>query len=297
MKDVLIPHRDADPQRIDLRLVDEKQFGELKREIEQFEPEVFHFHGHGDGSGGVTLPHNPRKALSEFRFTSDAMQSGVNTEGRTVASLFSDYQPQLVLLTACDSALEEVPFADVAQQLADVGIGIPAVVAMQFKLKPETAIKFADAFYDTLIDGEPIAPAFAAGLNRLTAENAAELGSLSATRDFGTPVLFLNSTAGRLVARGDKDRGGASALDTRAPDAAPRVHGCVFCGAAEADNFCLECGRPTKCPACGKTYRTKGKFCGGCGAEVGLGAEAKPVKLRAVSTKPDPPAQQVSALP
>ena len=294
IKAVLTPHEAAAVPRIELCVVQDRQFGELKREIEQFKPEVFHFHGHGDGSGGVTLPHKPRKALAELRFTGDELDEGVNTGGQTAASLFSDYQPQLVLLTACDSALGEVPFADVAQQLGDVGVGIPAVVAMQFKVRPETAISFAERFYEALIDGDPIAPAFAAGLDALTDENAEARGALGATRDFGTPVLFLNSTAGRLVARADRERAAGPALDTRVPGARD-VHVCVFCGAAEPQAYCWQCGRPTHCK-CGETYRKEANFCGGCGAEVRFGSPTNP-PLRALPDQPDLPEQQASALP
>lgn len=295
MTDVLTPHRDANPARIDLRLADGLRFGELKHEIEDFKPNVFHFHGHGDGSGGVTLPHARRKGLTEFRFTSENTDSGVDTDAEAVASLFRHHQPQLILISACDTALDEVPFADVAQQLAE--IGVPAVAAMQFKLKPTTATKFAEGFYEELIKGALIAPAFAAGLEKLTVENATEHGSMRATRDFGTPVLFLNSTESRLVTRTDSDRTDNSSPDTRAEYPPPGQRECVYCGwVGPRSKFCGDCGREVVCKSCGEPIVPPGVFCIGCQRRIPLpprddGSASDAPNLRVVQPKAGPPQQ------
>jgi CHAT domain len=259
MRTILEAREGTENPDVTLRVSENEPFGKLKATVEQFRPDIFHFHGHGDGGGGLYLPHPRRKRLHELSFSAQPLDDGVATTGQTIAALFTDYQPKLVILTACDTALAEVPFADVAQQLADKGI--PAVVAMQFKLSVPTAEAFAERFYAALIDGEYIEPAFSAALSQLTERNAEEIGALDATRTFGTPVLFVNDPQGRLVAHVDAESVGGGIIDTGKPKPAA----CVFCGFEAVGDFCGKCGMPSTCPACKTPYPSDVTFCLHCG--------------------------------
>jgi formylglycine-generating enzyme required for sulfatase activity/ABC-type branched-subunit amino acid transport system substrate-binding protein len=101
---------------------------------------------------------------------------------------------RLVFLNACETARVSKqagldPFAGVAAAM--VMAGIPAVVAMQFPITDEAAIRFAGRFYPLLAAGEPVD--YAVGQGRL-AIRVAE----SETLEWATPVLFMRAPDGAI---------------------------------------------------------------------------------------------------
>ena len=98
---------------------------------------------------------------------------------------------KLAFLQACETASAAAPdpyvsFSGVARQLA--ALGLPAVIAMQYRIKAELATAFADAFYDALItENKPVDMAVEAGRQAI--------GDVHDDRDrlaFGLPVVYLS---------------------------------------------------------------------------------------------------------
>lgn len=98
----------------------------------------------------------------------------------------------LVSLTACEGGASDDPqgFSGIAPQL--VQRGIPAVVAMQYKVRIKTARLFLEEFYLAIAEGKPVdwATQWARGAI------AQEYGI--ADREFATPVLYMRAKGGNV---------------------------------------------------------------------------------------------------
>lgn len=144
---------------------------------------VLHFVGHG--------------GFSELRgegvlvFEGEDGQ-GIPVGGPSLAYLLQDHPSlRLAVLNACNGARasHEDAFAGTAQAL--VQHGVPAVIAMQSEVMDETACSFAEKFYRALADGLPVDACVGEVRRALAAERNPE---------WGTPVLYLRATDGRLFA-------------------------------------------------------------------------------------------------
>jgi hypothetical protein len=69
--------------------------------------------------------------------------------------------------------------------------GLPAVIAMQAEVQDETSCRFAEKFYQALAAGLPVDACVGEVRKALAAERNPE---------WGTPVLYLRATDGRLFA-------------------------------------------------------------------------------------------------
>ena len=144
---------------------------------------VLHFVGHG--------------GFSELRgegvlVFDDGAGGGVPVGGPSLAYLLQDHPSlRLAVLNACDGARvsPENIFAGTAQVLAQHGV--PAVIAMQSEVMDETACGFAEKLYRALASGLPIDACVGEVRRALAAERNPE---------WGTPVLYLRATDGRLFA-------------------------------------------------------------------------------------------------
>ncbi|HEX3529740.1 MAG TPA: CHAT domain-containing protein [Thermoanaerobaculia bacterium] len=144
---------------------------------------VLHFVGHG--------------GFSELRgegvlVFEDEEGKGVPVGGPSLAYLLQDHPSlRLAVLNACNGARgsEENTFAGTAQVL--VQHGVPAVIAMQSEVMDETACSFAEKFYQALAAGLPVDACVGEVRRALAAERNPE---------WGTPVLYLRATDGRLFA-------------------------------------------------------------------------------------------------
>jgi hypothetical protein len=104
--------------------------------------------------------------------------------------------PQLVVLHLCDSD-DEV--AEHLEQVAPAFImaGIPAVLAMQYPMQPQTCWPFVHTFYDRLANGENVGDAVQLARRELEWNKEP-----AQARQFGIPVLFMQSKVdGSLVQR------------------------------------------------------------------------------------------------
>jgi hypothetical protein len=179
--------------------VDHATIERLSRELAAGTTDVFHFAGHGvpDAivleSDDADAPDGGKamggKATGGAPVRLSAEQLGVNLLGQGA---------QLAVLGACDSGRRDQAdaWSGVATEL--IGAGVPAVVAMQYKIGDRNAIDFGQAFYRSLAAGLPVDAAVAAG--RLAVFNRME--PLKAQprragfwRDWGVPVLYLRSGA------------------------------------------------------------------------------------------------------
>lgn len=153
---------------------------------------VFHFAGHGDfrremGARPGTYTGTGFLALGAERI--DSEQVGLNLRSQGV---------RLAVLSGCNTGRREgvSVWSGIAPAL--VKVGIPAVVANQYRIQDRCAIAFGRQFYRALAGGLPVERAVAAG--RIGAYNADKSG-----RDWGVPVLYLRAGDGAIFA-GAADR-------------------------------------------------------------------------------------------
>ena len=97
---------------------------------------------------------------------------------------------RLVVLNACQTA--QTSASDVSMGVAPglVKIGVPAVVAMQFKIPDESAIEFSKEFYTTLAETFQVDRAVSEARRKMFIN--LEAGRI----DWGIPVLFIRKDDG-----------------------------------------------------------------------------------------------------
>lgn len=143
---------------------------------------IFHFIGHGG--------FNPR---SDEGLIVLAGENGRAFElTATNLARLLDHRPlKLVLLNACEGA--RGGNIDVFSSTASILIrsGVPAVLAMQYEITDGAAIEFSRSFYRAVAQGMPLEGAV------VEARKAISI-AVNNTVEWGTPVLYLRSTNGRL---------------------------------------------------------------------------------------------------
>lgn len=154
----------------------------LQRTLRRGEYHILHYVGHGgydeQSQDGVLLLEGM-----------DGRRRPVS--GQDLGTLLHDHRSlRLVVLNSCEGARSSPtdPFAGAAQSL--VQQGIPAVIAMQFEITDEAAITLSHEFYSALADGYAVDTALG------EARKAIFAGGNEV--EWGTPVLYMRSTSGRL---------------------------------------------------------------------------------------------------
>lgn len=138
---------------------------------------ILHFIGHGtyarDQEHGTLL-----------------FQDGLVTDDQLATILRDQDSLRLVILNACEGAhgSRAERFSGVAQSL--VHAGIPAVIAMQFRITDSAAIAFARSFYQEIARGLPVDAALAGARKTMYSRRHFV--------EWGTPVLFSRSPDGDL---------------------------------------------------------------------------------------------------
>src|SRR5262245_49863741 len=125
---------------------------------------ILHFVGHSGFTGDeeAAVQAVTGDAISEVDpggviYLEDENRHKVPISDSQLVTLLGDLNLRLVVLNSCEGARSSTldPFADIAPAI--VGLGIPAVLAMQFEISDEAAIKFADELYQSLlVRQEPI---------------------------------------------------------------------------------------------------------------------------------------------
>lgn len=172
--------------RVKLHEFPDADSAELDRALD-VDPHLLHFAGHGDfdpggsGRGCLILRGEAGKA---FPVDSDLFAARVR--GR---------RTRFVMLSACHGGTRaaRTPWSGVASSL--LGVGVPAVVAMQADVNDDSAICFARRFYAALAAGKPLDTAVVDA--RLEIVN--QLGRDE--RDFAVPVVYLDAFDGAIFPR------------------------------------------------------------------------------------------------
>ncbi len=152
-------------------------FTNLRKYNESFKPDILHFIGHGRLKGD-----DPQLA-----FVSDDDEKNADwCESAALRFLIREQTPSLLVLQACETAAPSTGpgFMSLASSLLKVNV--PAIVAMQFEVRNETAIEFSKAFYGALAEGQEISEAVQQGRSSIT-RNIRRWRE----REFGAPVLFM----------------------------------------------------------------------------------------------------------
>jgi hypothetical protein len=169
--------------------------------------DLFHFAGHGGlehGIGYLALP--PDEAGAVERLPADRLAGMLRQAGVRVA-----------VLGACESGRRDgnSPWDGVATAL--VGAQVAAVVAMQYRIRDSSAIKFARGLYTALAVGLSIDEAVAAG--RLAVYDPDDLSS-----SWGIPVLYSRSPGGVIFPHlSERDSASADALRTSVRTVVERI--------------------------------------------------------------------------
>jgi hypothetical protein len=154
----------------------------LQSRLRQGDIHILHFIGHGY--------FDPESNEGGLIFESDDRHSREVNVGRLGVLLHDHESLRLIFLNACEGARGGYTdsFAGTAQRL--VQQGIPAVLAMQFKVSDQAAITLSHAFYSAMADGYPVDTALA------EARKAVYTGGDDL--EWGTPVLYLRAPDGRI---------------------------------------------------------------------------------------------------
>jgi hypothetical protein len=182
---------EEDRERLDVRIVDHWDRDQIDAELKNA-PHVVHIIGHArhirDGGGRmraeIELPgadgtpqwNNPQWVVE--------LLTRYKAEGR---------EPKLVILHLCE--MKPFDFTASFERLAPelVEAGIPAVLAMQYPMSATAARRFTSTFYGRLAAGDEI--------DQIVQEARWDMRSrLNDDRLIGTPVLYMQSRDGRLVA-------------------------------------------------------------------------------------------------
>lgn len=167
---------------VDYERLDHVTLDSLQDTLQTFKPHIFHYIGHGyfdeeEQDGGLLFEDNDYKG----EFVSSTKLTTALKDHNTL---------RLILLNACNGARTPTtvldPFAGTAQRL--VKAGLPAVLAMQFKISDQSAIKFSQEFYEAVALAYPIDAALAVARKSISYQNS----------EWGTPVLFMRTTDSQL---------------------------------------------------------------------------------------------------
>jgi hypothetical protein len=173
-----------DNPRIEATFVLEATLETLLQGTEQ--AHLFHFAGHGDFERGMGAQPGTTEGTGYLVLEDgygdprpiDAYQVGLQLRRAGV---------RVAVLGACESGRRDDVnvWSSVAAALLKAGLG--AVVGMQYTVRDDCAIAFADAFYRALVAGLPIDAAMTAGRLAIAQIDA---------RDWGVPVLYLRAQDG-----------------------------------------------------------------------------------------------------
>ena len=168
----------VDAGQVEIILCEHTTHEKLHLALLENTPDVVHFIGHAE--------YNPGKRQGFLHLENEdshALRLGASEAAR----MFRRYRTNLVVLNACDTATGA--WAGLAPAL--VRAEIPAVVAMQWPVEDQAAIRFTRLFYKALSLGKTIDECVAEGRLGVSAGG-------SDPNDWAAPVLFLRSLSGQL---------------------------------------------------------------------------------------------------
>ena len=158
--------------RVDVRSCREVKLTTLTKEMKDYDPHILHVIAHGEPSA------------IEFENDEGDVRK-VTSQELAERIAFSAPSLSLFVTTACESAMEGSSPRKLSIARALSKEGVPAVVAMQFEIRDEIAIKFVHQFYSNLGHSENITTS-------LTAARLEIKDPLPDSPEWASPVLFLS---------------------------------------------------------------------------------------------------------
>lgn len=169
---------------ITLQIVNRATRKEIRRALLKQKPEIIQFVGHGI--------YQENKGYLALVDEETGKTWGVDDE--RFANLFLGYDDNLglVCLATCESAKSNDPqgFLGIAPKL--VQRGVPAVLAMQYKVYIKTAKVFLEDFYTSVGARKPVDWATQSARNAISLEYGFD------NREFATPVLYMRAIDGNV---------------------------------------------------------------------------------------------------
>ena len=154
----------------------------LRQRLRERDVHIFHFIGHGkfdpDAMDGILMMEDDEGK----RFP---------VSGQLLGMHLHEHRPlRLAVLNACEGARSSMTdaFGGIAQSL--VQQGIPAVLAMQFKITDKAAITFASEFYGAMSDYYPVDAALSQARLAIRGDDN--------HLEWATPALYMRAADGRL---------------------------------------------------------------------------------------------------
>jgi len=159
--------------------------------------DIFHFSGSGFFEGTEMSPEG--KVLKKGRIILETEEGESDRfESGQLATVLRTAGVRLVVLGTSESAARDEGGAWTGVAPALAREGIPAVVAMQFTVRDDTAARFIEQLYARVLAGQSIDEAVAAGRRAIFVHS--DRGA--AGRDWGVPVLYLRVSDGILFPQG-----------------------------------------------------------------------------------------------
>lgn len=168
--------------RIKLVRLESPTLAELQHALRRGEYHVFHYVGHADYNDGKQ---------DAVLMLEDEQKQAYPVSGEDLGILLHDEKTlRLALLNACETAKTAAtnPFSGMGQTLLKKGL--PAVIAMQFKISDQAAIIFTQEFYTALVDGYPVDAAVTEARKMIHNQLGGE--------EWATPVLYMRTDDGRV---------------------------------------------------------------------------------------------------
>lgn len=169
---------------VELRWLSGQTWRDLQHEMLSGPWHIFHYIGHGSFNQNTD---------EGFIVLADQQGHEHHLTAKELSRLLSDHVSlRLVLLNSCESARgsENDIFSSISTVL--IRHGIPAVIAMQYKISDLAAIEFARSFYESLADHRlPVEAAISEARKAISIK-------IPCTLEWGIPVLYMRSPDGKL---------------------------------------------------------------------------------------------------
>lgn len=153
---------------------------------------IVHFAGHGRFDIEMGADYGTLEGQGSLLFETEDGEEDPRS-AQDVALNLNNTGVRFVVLSACEGGRVDGvrAWSGIAPALARSGV--PAVLAMQFRVRDDKAVDFSRRFYENLAAGGTIDTATTAGRLAMF-DSKSEYG-----RDWGAPVLYLNANEGRLI--------------------------------------------------------------------------------------------------
>ncbi|MGB7539436.1 MAG: CHAT domain-containing protein [Anaerolineales bacterium] len=161
---------------------------EAVEEALQNPADIFHFSGHGDYREAEPAAWGGRPGRGILVFDS-GLHSAREVRADVISGVLAEGQVRLVVLDACETGQRDMFQRWSSVAMALLKKGIPAVVAMQFSIRDDTAQAFSKRIYEELVAGRTIDEAVAKGRLAISRIDGKML-------DWGSPVLYMRNSGG-----------------------------------------------------------------------------------------------------